>query len=289
MKLLNVKNICKKYEKFELQNVSFSIEEGTIVGFIGRNGAGKTTTLKGIQNLIHLDSGSIETFEKPFKLREYESKQNMAFSLSEINFFQDYRIGKLTNVTKRFYQNWDDKTYEKLCKKFELDQKKKIKELSSGMKVKYNLAVALSHHAKLLILDEPTSGLDPVSRDEILDIFKSIVKDGKRSILFSTHITSDLDKCATHIVYIKNGKIVESKEKEDFINLYRYVEGKKSLLNDMKEILISYKEDENQFSGLILQKDEEKIPDEIKLFVPDLETIMVYEERKSEKDEEFTF
>lgn len=289
MKILEVQNICKEYPKFYLDNVSFDIEEGTIVGFIGRNGAGKTTTLKGIYSLIKLDSGTIQVFGKPYKMHEYECKQDMAFSLSEINYFMDYRIGRLTKVTKKFYDNWDDEIYYKLCDKFNLDQRKKIKELSSGMKVKYNLAIALSHHAKLLILDEPTSGLDPVSRDEILDIFKSLVKDGKRSILFSTHITSDLDKCATHIVYIKDGKIIDSKTKDEFINRYRYVEGKIEKLKDMEKYLISYKETDTKFTGLILQKNEEKVPDSVKLFIPDLETIMVYEERKGDQDEEFTF
>ena len=200
MNILEVKNVTKTYPSFKLDNVSFNIEEGSICGYIGRNGAGKTTTLKGIMGLIHIDNGEIKVFGRDMQEHEAENRQEIAFALSEINFFPDAKVGALTKVTSKFYPNWNQDTFEKLCKKFGLDKDKKIKQLSSGMKVKYNLAVALSHGARLLILDEPTSGIDPVSRDEILDIFKLIVKDGKRSILFSTHITSDLDKCADHII-----------------------------------------------------------------------------------------
>ena len=156
------------------------------------------------------------------------------------------------------------------------------------MKVKYNLAVALSHNARLLILDEPTSGIDPVSRDEILDIFKLIVKEGKRSILFSTHITSDLDKCADHIVYIKKGQIIASKTKEDFINHYKYITGPMSSFDSVKDLVISHKEEKGVFTALIPTAKCEGIPGDITLKEPDLDTIMVYEERKGDlEDEEF--
>ena len=199
MNILEVKNVTKNYPSFKLDNVSFNIEEGSICGYIGRNGAGKTTTLKGIMGLIHIDNGEIKVFGRDMQEHEAENRQEIAFALSEINYFPDAKVGSLTKVTSGFYPNWNQETFEKLCKRFNIDQNKKIKQLSSGMKVKYNLAVALSHGARLLILDEPTSGIDPVSRDEILDIFKLIVKDGKRSILFSTHITLDLDKCSYSI------------------------------------------------------------------------------------------
>ena len=289
MSILEVKNITKEYPSFKLDDVSFNIEEGSICGYIGRNGAGKTTTLKGIMGLIHLDSGEIKVFGRNMEEHEEENRQEIAFALSEINFFPDAKIGALTKVTSKFYPNWNQETYEKLCKRFNLDQDKKIKQLSSGMKVKYNLAVALSHNARLLILDEPTSGIDPVSRDEILDIFKMIVKDGKRSILFSTHITSDLDKCADHIVYIKKGQIVASKTKEDFINHYRYITGPMSEFDSVKDSIISHKEENGNFTALIPTEKCAGIPGKIEQKVPDLDTIMVYEERKGDlEDEEFT-
>ena len=289
MKILEVKNITKEYPSFKLDDVSFDIEEGSICGFIGRNGAGKTTTLKGIMGLIHLNSGQIKVFGRDMYECEAENRQEIAFALSEMNFYPDAKIGTLTKVTSKFYKNWNQETYLKLCKKFSLDQNKKVKELSSGMKVKYNLAVALSHGARLLILDEPTSGIDPVSRDEILDIFKMIVKDGKRSILFSTHITSDLEKCADHIVYIKKGKIISSKEKMDFIDDYLYISGPMKDFDKVKDLVISHKEDKEEFTALIRLENAGKLPKSVKKELPGLDTIMVYEERKEDlEDEDFT-
>lgn len=291
MSILEIKHISKTYPSFKLDDVSFSIEEGSICGFIGRNGAGKTTTLKGIMGLIHLDSGEIHVFGHNMLENENENRQDISFSLSELNYFTEVKIGKLTEVTKRFYKNWNDETYLKICTKFGLDQNKKIKELSSGMKVKYGLTVALSHKAKLLIFDEPTSGLDPVSRDEILEIFKSVVKDGKRSILFSTHITSDLEKCADHIVYIRQGKIVKIDTKDGFINSYKVVSGAKAELEKIKNYLISYKVEETNFEGLVKKENLSKLPSSLKTSTPALDTIMVYEDNEGEeiKDEEFDF
>lgn len=291
MSILEIKHITKSYPSFKLDDVSFSIEEGSICGFIGRNGAGKTTTLKGIMGLIHLDEGEIHVFGHNMLDGEDDNRQDISFSLSELNYFTEVKIGKLTEVTKRFYKNWNEETYEKICKKFNLDQNKRVKELSSGMKVKYGLAVALSHKAKLLIFDEPTSGLDPVSRDEILDIFKSVVKDGKRSILFSTHITSDLEKCADHIVYIRKGKIVSSLSIDEFINSYKVIKGTEKELENVKDMLISYKANGNEFEGLVKSENISKLPKSIKTSVPALDTIMVYEDNVGEeiKDEEFDF
>ena len=289
MNILEVKNISKTYPSFKLDNVSFNIQEGSICGFIGRNGAGKTTTLKGIMGLIHLDNGTIEVFGRDMTTNEAQNRQDISFSLAETNFFEYTKIGKLAKVTSKFYPQWNQEVFEKLCKKFELDLNKKYRELSSGMKVKYNLAVALSHNAKLLILDEPTSGIDPVSRDEILDLFKMIVKDGKRSILFSTHITSDLDKCADHIVYIKKGKIIASKEKQDFIDDYLYITGPMKEFDKVKDLVISHKEEDDKFTALIKEEDSHNLPKTFEKKLPDLETIMIYEERKGDlENEEFT-
>lgn len=287
MKILEVKNVTKNYPSFKLDNVSFDIEEGSICGFIGRNGAGKTTTLKGIFGLLHFDGGEVDVFGHNIAVDELENKQLTAFSLSELNYFPDQRIGNLTKVTKRFYKEWDDNIYKKLCEKFNLDQRKRIRELSSGTKVKYSLAVALSHHAKLLIFDEPTSGLDPVSRDEVLDIFKSVVKSKERSILFSTHITSDLEKCSDHIVYIRKGKIVAKAEKDEFCDSYKVVNGPLDKLDSVKDILISYKKEEKTFEGLILKEKIKKIADPLKVSAASLENIMIYSEKEGEENEEF--
>lgn len=214
--VLEIKNLCKEYPSFELKDVSFSLKEGSIMGFIGRNGAGKTTTIKSILNFAHPSSGSIVFFGKEMIGNEDEIKQLIGYAPGGINYYPMKTLKKITKITKSFYPSWNDELYEKYMKAFKLDENKKPKELSEGMKVKYNLVLALSHGAKLLILDEPTSGLDPVSRDELLTIFEKL-RDKGTSILFSTHITSDLEKCADSITYIKQGQIVDSSSKEDFI------------------------------------------------------------------------
>ncbi len=217
--ILRLENVRKTYPSFTLKDVSFEVKPGQIMGFIGRNGAGKTTTLKCIMNLIHYESGKISAFETDMSKNELENKQRIGFALSELNYYPNKTIRQLMNVTKRFYKKFDEKKFNEACLLFNLNIDKKLEELSSGMKVKYSVAIALSHHAELLILDEPTSGLDPVSRDEILDIFRQIVKNKDRAILFSTHITSDLDKCASDITYIHNGEIIYTGTKKDLIEL----------------------------------------------------------------------
>ena len=214
--VLKVVNLTKKYPKFELKDVSFSIEKGSIMGFVGRNGAGKTTTLKCLLNLVHSDGGEIELFGLNYAENENDIKQRLGYSSGGVDFYSMVTLKKIIEVSKMFYDNWNEEAYHTYMEEFNLDENKKVKELSEGMKVKFNLVVALSHNAELLILDEPTSGLDPVSRDEILQIFKKLARHGV-SILFSTHITSDLDKTADHITYIKKGQIVASLPKDDFV------------------------------------------------------------------------
>ena len=283
--VLSIVNLNKTYPGFSLKNVSFDVKPGEIMGFIGRNGAGKTTTLKSIMNLVHYESGNIYAFDKDMTKFELENKQRIGFSLSELNYYPNKTIRQLISVIKQFYTKFDDKKFNEMSKLFDLNLDKKLEELSSGMKVKYSLAVALSHNAELLILDEPTSGLDPVSRDEILDIFREIVKNENRAILFSTHITSDLDKCATNITYIHNGNIVFTGKKKDFVNSYLYIKDKtsnKSLTNSY----IFYKELDGYIEGLINVKDKSKFEGEgIEIKEPDLDTIMVFLERSMSHNE----
>ena len=285
--ILKLENVNKIYPSFSLKDVSFSIKPGEIMGFIGRNGAGKTTTLKCIMNLLHYESGSIQAFETDMTANELENKQRIGFALSELNYYPNRTIKQLMNVTKRFYKNFDDRKFEEVCKVFKLDVNKKLEELSSGMKVKYSVAIALSHKAELLILDEPTSGLDPVSREEVMDIFREIVKSGERAILFSTHITSDLDKCASNITYIHNGRIVFTGKKKDFVNSYLFVIDK-AKNKDLEKYYISFKELDDHIEGLIsVDKKDVFMENHIKPREPDLEEIMIYLERSNE-NESFT-
>lgn len=222
MAILSVKGLTKTYTGFKLDNVSFSLEEGKITGFIGRNGAGKSTTLNSLFNFVHPDSGSIEFFGMDFLSHEQEIKQRIGFVSSGVNYYQNKRLKTISKVTRSFYPTWDDAAYTRYMKLFALDENKKPTELSAGMKVKYALTLALSHNAELLILDEPTSGLDPVSRDDLLDVLMGLCDEGK-TILFSTHITSDLDKCADNIIYIKNGRIIADAPMHELENAYKLV------------------------------------------------------------------
>lgn len=285
--ILKVDKVRKTYPSFTLKDVSFEVKPGEIMGFIGRNGAGKTTTLKSIMNLVHYESGEITAFDLDMRENELENKQRIGFALSELNYYPNKTIRQLMKVTKKFFKNFDDNKFNEACRLFNLNIDKKLEELSSGMKVKYSVAIALSHNAELLILDEPTSGLDPVSRDEILDIFREIVKKDNRAILFSTHITSDLDKCATNITYIHDGEIIYTGTKKDFINSYLFIKDKtknKDVLNEY----ISYKELDDHIEGLIrADKKDIFVKNGINPVEPDLEQIMVYIERSKDNNEGF--
>ena len=219
MNVVELKNVCKTYPSFQLKEVSFTLEKGKITGFIGRNGAGKTTTIKSMLNLIHVDSGEICYFELPILKHEKEIKQSIGYSTGSVCWYPRKTIRQIIDVSKHFYENWDDDACRSYMELFDLDENKKPMELSEGMKVKCNLLFALSHGAEVLILDEPTSGLDPFSRDELLELFKELKGRGV-TILFSTHITSDLERCADNIVYMSHGQVRAECSKSDFMANY---------------------------------------------------------------------
>lgn len=223
MNVLTVKGLCKSYPSFTLKEVSFALPQGTVMGFVGRNGAGKSTTLKSILGLVHPDKGQVTFMEQDVAQNEQYMKENIGVVLGGIDFYAQKKIKTITDVTRRFYPNWEEEKYRHYLALFGIDETKRVRELSDGMRVKYLIALALSHQAKLLILDEPTSGLDPVSRDELTELFRAIVADGSRSILFSTHITSDLEKCADHITFIKDGEIFYTGAKADFLTEYAHL------------------------------------------------------------------
>lgn len=280
MDILNVCNLCKHYPKFDLKNVSFSLEEGYIMGFIGRNGAGKTTTLKSMLGLVHPDGGQVEIFGTDFSQNEFECKQQIGFILGGVDYYPRKKLGVIADVTRRFYPDWDVAQYRSCIERFELDPEKKINELSAGMRVKFSLALALSHHARLLILDEPTSGLDPVSRDELLLLFQDLIEDGKHSILFSTHIISDLEKCADFVTYIKDGQILTSIEKDQFLETYREVSGKTDLLTEeYSRKLIGLRRHDFGFEALVRNVDL-PAPTGMEVTPASLESIMIHIERE---------
>ncbi len=278
MALLEVKNVCKSFEAFELHDVSFEIEPGYIVGFIGRNGAGKTTTIKSILNLTKPDAGTVRFMGRNMCEHESDCKQQLGIVLGEFNYYSDKKLKSIAKVVSRFYSNWSYETYCNYSKLFSLDENKRVKELSAGMKVKFALALALSHDAKILILYEPTSGLDPVSRNELMDVFRSIVSDGEHSILFSTQITSDLDKVADYVIYIKQGKIIMSGDRESIINGFRLIQGSSDELTPtLKDILIGYNENAFGFTGLIHEEDIQHA-EGLRIAKADIESIMLFNE-----------
>jgi ABC-2 type transport system ATP-binding protein len=281
--ILSVQSLNKRYEKFELKDVSFSLEPGYIMGFIGRNGAGKTTTMKSILNLVHADSGSIKVLGKEFRENELALKQKVGFILGAAVYYPKKKLRTVTGVIKRFYDEWDDAAYANYLHRFDLDDGKRIDELSAGMKVKYALALALSHNATLLLLDEPTSGLDPVSRDDMLELFQELIESGDRSILFSTQITSDLEKRADFITYIRNGRIVASAEKSEFLESYQIINGGAAQLTDaLRPRLIGCREHAYGFTGLVKTG---TLPQGhgLEISPATIESIMIHFERENRK------
>ena len=275
--VLDVKGLSKKYPSFELKDVRFYLEKGKITGFIGRNGAGKSTTLKSLLNFVHPDKGG----------NEERIKQKIGFVSGGVDYYTAKKLKVISDITKRFYSEWDDSAYNHFMKLFALDENKTPAALSAGMKVKYALVLALSHNAELLILDEPTSGLDPVSRDELLDIFIELCESGK-TILFSTHITTDLDKCADNIIYIKGGKIIDESPITDFVGKYRLV-GLETKCDDaaLSDQLIGQKREKIGYSAIVTVETADKYKDSF-TFVrdADLEAIMVHMEKEPAKKEE---
>lgn len=277
--ILEVRNLRKQYPSFLLDGVSFDVEEGCIMGFIGRNGAGKTTTIKAILNLVHADGGEV-TFEgRDLWADEAACKKEIGLVLGEFNHYKRKKLRVIADVTKRFYEDWDEALYRSLLARFALDPEKKVSELSQGMRVKFALALALSHRAKLLILDEPTSGLDPVSRDELLEIFRTIIEDGEHSILFSTHIISDLEKCADYITYIRDGRILCSTDADSFKDAYRLVSGEADQLDRFRDRLIGYRAHAFGFTGLMKAEDAETA-EGLRVAPADMESIMIYTEKE---------
>ena len=220
---LTVQGLCKTYPAFRLEDVSFRLVPGTITGFIGRNGAGKTTTINSMLSFVRPDAGKISFFGLDFAEYDREIKEKIGFVSAGMTYYTRKKLKAITGVVKTFYPGWDDQAYDRWMGIFGLDGEKTPAELSNGMKIKYALALALSHGAELLILDEPTSGLDPVSREELVEVFLKLKDEGK-TVFFSTHITSDLEKCADRILFLQKGRLKADDDLESFRQSYRIAE-----------------------------------------------------------------
>ena len=230
--ILRVKNLNKSYKNFSLTDVSFSLSEGCITGFIGINGAGKTTTLRTILDLAKKDSGNIQFFGLDMDKNEQQIKNRIGVVLDDGCFYEELSMAEMKSILASVYTDWSEQDFKHYMDMFSLDPKRKINTLSKGMKMKYALTLALSHNAELLIMDEPTSGLDPLSRSQLLNVLNDYMENGGKGVLFSTHITSDLDKIADMLIMIHNGRIVFQEEKDFLLDDYRIIKGDKKLLTE---------------------------------------------------------
>lgn len=279
--ILTVRNLCKNYPAFELHDVSFSIRASSIMGLIGRNGAGKTTTIKSILRLVRPDGGSVEFLGQPVDDDAAALRREAGYVSGDLCYYARKRLSQLTAVTRSFYSAWDSARYEALLRRFSLDDSKRVCELSAGMKVKYQLACALSHGAKLLILDEPTSGLDPVSRDDLLDLLRSLCEQDGVSILFSTHITSDLDACADDVTYLQNGTVAQSVSLAGFTAPWKKLTGPETALAPaLRGALRGLRVHRGEFEALY--PSDLPCPAGCREELADLQTVMVYLEREVE-------
>lgn len=275
---IEVKNLKKTYDNFVLGEDSFEIKKGFITGFIGKNGMGKTTTIKSLLSLINYEG---EVFVDGEDARNLNYLQDVGIIMDDSFLSKDWKISLVNEAMKCGYENWKEEEFFEYVKKFGIEKDKKVRELSRGMKIKLMLSIALSHEANLLILDEPTSGLDPSMRDELTDILKDFVEDENKTVLFSTHITEDLDRIADYIIFIDQGKIVENSSKEDFLEKYLLLKGgeeDRELLKDFD--LLGIKSSDTSFEALVKNIDREKIPDELILEKPDINKILVLYGRK---------
>lgn len=253
---IEVNNLSKKYDTFELKNINFTVPKGSIVGFVGENGAGKTTTIKSILNITN-SSGSIKILGKNIKQYEKEIKQNIGVVLDD-SFLSEYLTAKQINsIMKDIYNEWNENKYINYLKQFNLQINKLLKDYSSGMKMKLKIATAISHNPKLLILDEPTSGLDPVVRNEILDIFRNYIEeDETRSIFISTHITTDLEHISDYIVFIKNGEIIFNLPTIELLENYGIIKCSKEDFSKIDEQdYIRFKQEKYQYEVLTDNKE----------------------------------
>jgi ABC-2 type transport system ATP-binding protein len=281
--ILQLKEVSKHYKDFSLNKVSLSLERGYIMGFIGPNGAGKSTTIKLIMNLVRKDEGEIKVFGLDHGKDSLAIKEKIGFVYDENHFYEELTVQEMKNMVRPFYSKWDEPLFLSYAKDFGLPLKKQIKHLSKGMKMKFQLAIALSHQAELLIMDEPTSGLDPIIRHELLEILQSIIQDENRSVFFSTHITSDLDKIADYITIIDNGQILLSTTKDELLDNYGVIKGGKDLLSSAdREPLIGLRENRYGFEALVQNRKEaaKKYGDKAVVEKPTLEDILLFTTRR---------
>ena len=255
--ILQVENLTKQYHDFKLDQVSFSLPKGTIMGLVGENGAGKSTTLSAILGLIRKDGGSVTLWGRELSEKSKALKEDIGVVFDGINFYETLTPAKVGKISAAAYTQWDDHLYHEYLKRFQLPESREIKSLSKGMKMKLSIAAALSHNPRLLILDEATSGLDPVMRDDILEVFLEFVQDEEHSILMSSHISTDLEKVADYITFIHQGKVLFSKPKDELRYEYGIIRCGAALFEQIeREEILAFRKEEYQWSVLVADKEQ---------------------------------
>ena len=277
---LYVQGLTKNYPSFTLQSVSFALRPGAITGFIGRNGAGKTTTLNSILGYVKKDAGDVRFFGLDMNKDADRIKQRIGFVSAGMTYYTRKPLKTITAVTRSFYPAWDEGAYTNALRRFGLEESKTPAALSNGMKIKYALALALSHGAELLILDEPTSGLDPVSREELVEVFLRLRDEGK-TILFSTHITSDLEKCADQILFIQQGRLSADMPIDEFTDAYRLLECDGAVPPEAQGLSLGERRTRKGRTVLLRRQDADGLG--LPVRKPELEEIMVHLEKEEEK------
>ncbi|MGN0602697.1 MAG: ABC transporter ATP-binding protein [Oscillospiraceae bacterium] len=283
--ILEIQGLCKKYKDFELKDVSFALPKGYIMGFVGQNGSGKTTTIRSILNMANIDSGKISVFGLDSVSDSKKIKERTGVVFDSLYFAEHLKIKEIENQLKGFYPNWDSEGFFGRINSFGLPLKKKVGTFSKGMKMKLMIAVALSHNAELIILDEPTSGLDPVARDELLDILADYITDENRGILFSTHITADVERIADYVTVLNEGEVWFTGTKDELIEKYVVIKGDEADVSDeLKGKCIGFHSYKNGFDAMLDAENLSLLPKEIEHEKINLDEILVYI-AKENKDE----
>ena len=279
---LEVKNLSKSFGSFHLRNISFTLPKGYIMGLIGPNGSGKTTTIKLILNMLKRNGGEVKIMGLDNIADEQKVKSELGVVFDTNYFSDDWLVTQVEQSISAFYPNWDTQRFADILRKFHIAPNKKVKELSRGMQMKLMLACAFSYDAKLLILDEPTSGLDPVSRDELLQILSEYIEDGEHSVLFSTHITGDLERVADYITYISYGELLFSGSKDELVDMYRIVKGgKDELSSDLRAKAIGFRTFPTGFEALVRTEDIGRFSD-LSIEPATIDEIVVFTSKKGD-------
>lgn len=281
--LLEINNLSKAYHDFTLEGITFKLEPGYIMGLVGGNGAGKTTTINLLLNKINKDNGDITVFGLDHIKDEKKVKQQLGVIFDEAGVVSEWTLKEVEKAYKLFYKEWNSKTFYAYLEEFGLNEYTKVKDLSRGMTVKLMLATAFAHNAKLLILDEPTSGLDPASRDTLMEMLQMYIEDGTRSVLFSTHITSDLEKVADYITCIDHGKLFYTGTKDDLLESYKRIKGGPDKYRGYEKWLIGIRRYANGFEAMIKEEDISKMSIEFEVEKLSIEDLLVFISREGRK------